>query len=288
MTLDDWQRHETRNTALLWTGFFVVQTTANIAIIRADHARIALDYPLWAVLTAEISSAAILLALIPVLLAFDRRFPLDRHRLLPHLLAHLAFSVVWSALHVAGMVALRKLIWALRDQTYEFTPWLGEFGYEYLKDVRAYFAILAIVYLYRFVVRRLRGEAKFLAEEPSGRTDRTEDSAPRTAPDRFLVKMLGKEFLVRVDDIDWIEAAGNYVTLHVGRKPYMLRETMSSIEARLADRGFARVHRSAIVRLDRIDHIEPFDTGDARAHMTSGATVSVSRSYRQQLKERLA
>ncbi|MBY6204135.1 LytTR family DNA-binding domain-containing protein [Halomonas denitrificans] len=286
MTLDDWQRHETRNTALLWTGFFVVQTTANIAIIRADLARIALDYPLWAVLTAEISSAAVLLALIPVLLAFDRRFPIQPPNLLQHAAAHLLFTVPWSALHVAAMVALRKLVWAARGQTYEFGPLLGEFGYEYLKDVRTYSAILAIVYLYRFVIRRLRGEAKFVPEGHA--PDGDPDNDTTRAPDRFLVKMLGKEFLVRVDDIDWIEAAGNYVTLHVGSKPYMLRETMASIETRLADRGFARVHRSAIVRLDRVDHIEPFDTGDARAHMTSGAQVPVSRSYRQQLKERLA
>ena len=282
MTLDDWQRHERRNAALLWIAFFAVQTAANIAIILADHARIGLDYPTWAIVVAETSSSLLLLALIPLLVAFDHRFPLARPHLLRNLAAHLAFTVPWSALHVAGMVALREIAWALRGQDYVFSPWLAEFGYEYLKDVRAYFAILAIVYLYRFIVRRLRGEAKFV---PEGREP---DDGPPPAPDRFLVKMLGKEFLVRVDDIDWIEAAGNYVSLHVGPKTYMLRETMATIEQRLDDRGFARVHRSAIVRLDRVDHIEPFDTGDARAHLKSGADVPVSRSYRQQLKERLA
>lgn len=281
MTLDDWQQHETRNTAALWIAFFTVQTSANIAIIRADQARIGFDYPMWQVVTAEVSSALLLLALIPVLVAFDRRFRLERPQWIRNLAAHILFTVPWSALHVVGMVALRELVWTLREQQYSFGPWLPEFGYEYLKDVRTYFALLATIYLYRFVIRRLRGEARFVPEE-------RDDDEPAPPPDRFLVKMLGKEFLVRVDDIDWIEAAGNYVSLHVGAKTWMLRETMAAIEKRLADRGFARVHRSAIVRLDRVEHIEPFDTGDARAHLKSGATVPISRSYRQQLKERLA
>jgi len=278
MTLDDWQRDERRNTALLWIVFFAVQTVANIAIIRADQARIQLDYPFWSVAVAEISSALMLLALIPALLVFDRRFPLTRKRPLRKLLAHLAFSVPWSAAHVIGMVLLRKLAWAIQGGTYTFSPWLAEFGYEYLKDVRTYFALLALIYLYRFVLRRLRGEARFIPEQNPG-------SEPA---DRFLVNMLGKEFLVRIDDIDWIEAAGNYVSLHVGSSCYMLRETMTGISQRLAGRGFIRVHRSAIVRLDRVDHIEPFESGDARAHMRSGQSVPVSRGYRQELKARLA
>lgn len=280
MTLDDWQRHERRNTALLWIAFFAVQTTANIAIIRADQARIGFDYPLWQVVAAETSSAAMLLALLPLLLAVDRRFSLTRPHLVRNLAAQMAFTVPWSALHVAGMVAIREIVWRLNGEHYEFGPWLAEFGYEYVKDFRTWFALLAIVYLYRFVLRRLRGEAKFV--------DEANDEQVEPAPDRFLVKMLGREFLVRVDDIDWIEAAGNYVSLHVGKREYVLRETMNAIDQRLAGRGFARVHRSAIVSLDRVDHIEPFDTGDARAHLSGGQTVPVSRRYRQRLRERLA
>src|SRR5690606_27871546 len=115
-----------------------------------------------------------------------------------------------------------------------------------------------------------------------------EDAPPAPVTDRFLVKKLGREFLVRVEDIDWIEAAGNYVTLHVGERLYPLRETMTAIEQKLDGRGFARVHRGAIVNLDRVRDIEPFDTGDARAHLVSGTAVAVSRRYRQTLKARLA
>lgn len=279
MTLDDWLRHRRRNEIALWIAFFAVQTAANVAVIAFDLKRTGMDYPLWAVAVAEASSAAMLLALIPIMLVFDRRFPLERGRLLRHALAHLAFTVPWSLLHVGGMVALREVAFALVGRDYAFGPWWRELPYEYLKDVRVYFALLALIYLYRFVIRRLRGEAKFVPER---------EAPGDRPPDRFLVKMLGKEFLVRVDDIDWIEAAGNYVSLHVGDRCYMLRETMTAIDKRLRPHGFARVHRSAIVNLDRVDYLEPFDTGDARAHLLSGRTVTVSRSYRQELKEKLA
>ncbi len=135
-------------------------------------------------------------------------------------------------------------------------------------------------YLYRFILRRLRGEAGFLSEE-------NERDAPRPVTDRFLVKKLGREFLVKVDDIEWIEAAGNYVNLNVGTHAYPLRETMTNISGRLADAGFLRVHRSAIVNLDQVAQIVPFDTGDGEAHLRNGARVPVSRRYRKALRERL-
>lgn len=280
MTVQGWLRHKRRNEALLWLAFFMLQTAANIAVIGFDLGRTGLDYPMWAVSVWEISSAVMFVALIPPLLWFDSRFPLQLGRLGRNVLAHLLFTVPWSVVHVAGMVLIRKAVYLLLGRSYEFGPPSTELVYEYLKDFRVYFGLVALIYLYRFVIRRLRGEARFVADGA--------DEPETVNPDRFLVKMLGKEFLVRVSDIDWIEAAGNYVTLHVDRKAYMLRETMSRIEERLAGCGFVRVHRSAIVNLDRIQHIEPFDTGDGRAHLLSGQTVPVSRRYRQQLREQLS
>lgn len=251
--------------------------TANIDIARTPGAGVAAWEPwVW-----ESTSALVLLALVPLVIAFDRRFPLQRGRLTGSALAHLMFSVPFSLLHVAGMVALRELAYAWAGLDYRFGDLATNLGYEYLKDVRTYGYFLACLYLYRFVLRRWQGEAEFLTE---GREDRPAE--PVT--DRFLIKKLGREFLVRVEDIDWVEAAGNYVTLHVGERLYPLRETMAGIQARLEGRGFARVHRSAILNLDRVREIEPFDTGDARAHLHGGGSVPVSRRYRQALKERLA
>jgi hypothetical protein len=273
-------RHRRIYEVAFWVALATANLVGNSVTIGIDLARIGHDVPPWAPWVWEASSAATWLALLPLLLWFDRRFPLQAGRFRRSVPAHLLFSVPFSFLHVAGMVVLREIAYAAMGADYDFGAWGPNLAYEYLKDLRTYAAFLAVVYLYRFVLRRWQGEAGFLTE---GR----EDLAAEPVSDRFLVKKLGREFLVRVDDIDWIEASGNYVNLHVGERVYPLRDTMTGIATRLDRLRFARVHRSAIVNLDRVREIEPFDTGDARAHLQGGGAVAVSRRYRQALKERL-
>jgi hypothetical protein len=282
MNLQTYLRHRRPFEIALWALFFIIQFSANVAVVLFDINRVALDFEPWQVMVWEGSSIAMQALLLPVILGFDRRFPLELGHLGRGLPAHALFTVPFSLAHVLGMVGLRHLAYRWAGGQYDFGHWPTELFYEYLKDFRAYAGYIALIYLYRFVLRRLQGEARFLAEEAA-----EERSPPQPVTDRFLVKKLGREFLVKVDDIDWIEAAGNYVNLHVGQRLYPLRETMAGIEQRLQGAGFERVHRSAIVNLDRVAEIVPFDTGDAEARLNSGAKVSVSRRYRAQLRERL-
>jgi len=69
---------------------------------------------------------------------------------------------------------------------------------------------------------------------------------------RFVIRSVGRIVFVNAADVDWIEASGNYVRLHIGKESHLLRETMSSLETRLDPRLFARIHRSAIVNIERI------------------------------------
>ncbi|MEM9301022.1 MAG: LytTR family DNA-binding domain-containing protein [Pseudomonadota bacterium] len=278
--LKHYLRHHRRYELVIWCGILFVNWVANTSVSVIDSARAGGGIPFWKLVTWEGTSTLMIGLLLPVMLAFGARFPLRLGTLRRNLLAHLGFTVAWSVVHVAAMILLRKLVYAVVGESYSFGPVLQGFGYEYLKDFRSYFEILAIIYLYRFVLLRLQGEARFLAE---GR----EEAPPAPVTDRFLVKKLGREFLVKVDDIDWIEAAGNYVNLHVGRRLYPLRETMGNIEQRLSEAGFVRVHRSAILNMDRVSEIEPFDTGDARARLTGGHVVPVSRRYRAALRAEL-
>jgi DNA-binding LytR/AlgR family response regulator len=103
-------------------------------------------------------------------------------------------------------------------------------------------------------------------------------------PERFLVLKLGSEFLVLARDIEWLEAAENYVNLHVSGRVYPLRSTMTAISARLDPQRFVRVHRSYMVNLDFLVQIEPLDTGDARLVMKDGSRVPCSRRYRDALR----
>lgn len=279
MDLKSYLAHQRRNEILLWVAFFVLNTVANGLVSTADLERAETAFRWWEPWVWEASSSLVSGMLLSFIVAFDRRYPLRIANLRRALPAHLLFTLPYALAHVCGMFGLRALIYQGLGGSYEWGQWLDEFGYEYLKDFRSYFSILGLIYLYRFVLLRLQGLAEFV---PEGR-----EEAEAKESDRFLVKKLGREFLVKVEDIDWLEASGNYVNLHVGKRIYPLRETMTAIEARLSSSGFARVHRSAIVNLDRVREIVPFDTGEGEAHLIGDQRVPVSRRYRKELRERL-
>lgn len=91
----------------------------------------------------------------------------------------------------------------------------------------------------------------------------------------------GTARLIRLDEIDWIAAAGDYAEVHAGGRATLLHESMASLEARLPKMEFARIHRSAIVRLDRLAEVRPGSHGDGIVRMTCGAELRFSRRYRE-------
>jgi len=108
---------------------------------------------------------------------------------------------------------------------------------------------------------------------------------PRT--DRLVVKSGGRLFFLRADEIDWVEAAGNYVRLHVGSTSYLLRETMNAIEGRLDPEKFFRIHRCRIVNMERIQELQPWLNGEYAVLLRTGTRLTLSRGYREKLQERL-
>ncbi len=105
--------------------------------------------------------------------------------------------------------------------------------------------------------------------------------------DRFVVKAGGRIFFVRPAEIEWIEAAGNYVKLHVGTEAHLFRETMNAVEARLDAEIFFRIHRSHIVNIERVRELQPRFNGEYVVCMKSGARLTLSRGYREKLQERI-
>jgi two-component system LytT family response regulator len=108
---------------------------------------------------------------------------------------------------------------------------------------------------------------------------------PKT--DRLVVKSGGRLFFLRADEIDWIEAAGNYVRLHVGPASHLLRETMNAIEGRLDGEKFIRIHRSRIVNMERIQEMQPWLNGEYAILLRTGTRLTLSRGCREKLQERL-
>lgn len=105
--------------------------------------------------------------------------------------------------------------------------------------------------------------------------------------DRMVVKSSGRLFFLRADEIDWVEAAGNYVRLHVGAESHLMRETMNAIEARLNPELFFRIHRSRIVNIERIKELQPWFNGEYVVILRNGTKLTLSRGYREKLQDRL-
>jgi hypothetical protein len=264
-----------------WIVGTVITAAANSATVLMDIRRAGLHFQGWEPVAWEWSSNLVFLALVPLVVWFTRRVPLHLDTWRRALPLHLLASVVWSALHVAGMVALRKAIYAMQGAQYDFGDWPREFFYEYLKDVRSYAGGVATIEVYRWFLRRLQGEASLLAL-----ADDAPAQSPGERPERFLVRKLGKEFLIAANEIESAQAAGNYVNLHLRGRDYPLRSTMSTVEQMLDPSRFVRVHRSWIVNLDAIAEIEPLDTGDARVRLRDGRVLPCSRTYRDVLRPR--
>src|SRR4051812_26663458 len=109
----------------------------------------------------------------------------------------------------------------------------------------------------------------------------------RTRADRFVVKSGGRIFFVRTAEIDWIEAAGNYVKLHVGNDSHLIRETMNAVEGKLSPEMFVRIHRCHIVNIEQVRELQPWFNGEYVVFLKNGTRLTLSRGYRERLQERI-
>jgi two-component system LytT family response regulator len=110
---------------------------------------------------------------------------------------------------------------------------------------------------------------------------------PAAPEGRIQVKSGGEIIFLRPDEIDWIEAEGDYMKFHTGGKSLLMRETMARLEARLDGRRFVRIHRSVIVNIDRIRKLSPSFAGDHTVVLRDGTSLRLSRSYHDRLTELL-
>lgn len=105
--------------------------------------------------------------------------------------------------------------------------------------------------------------------------------------DRLPVRAGTRIVLLETSQIEWVQAADNYVLLHSGGREYLLRETMTRLEQDLDPRDFVRIHRSALVRLDRIGELQASVHGDFRVTLKSGTQLTLSRHFREGVEKRL-
>jgi len=100
---------------------------------------------------------------------------------------------------------------------------------------------------------------------------------------RFIVRDGGRLFFIRTEDIDWIEAADNYVRLHCQSAAHLVRGTLGALEARLDPDSFLRIHRSAMVNLDRVKEMQPWSSGEYIVLLQDGTRLKLSRTFKDRL-----
>ena len=105
--------------------------------------------------------------------------------------------------------------------------------------------------------------------------------------DRLVIKTNDRVFVLKTDEIDWIEAEGNYVRVHFGKQSSLVRETLTHLATQLDPRKFPRIHRSRLVNIDRIQELQPWSHRDWRIILRNGAELRLSRNYRDQLSQLL-
>jgi DNA-binding LytR/AlgR family response regulator len=177
-------------------------------------------------------------------------------------LLHALATVPVSLVHVAAMVAIRKLAYAASGGSYDFGDWPSELLYEYRKDVATYLMVLAFVAF-----------AQWLLARPEPQPE---------AAEVLLVPDGSVTHRVPVDAIDWAASAGNYVEIAWGRRRLLHRSTLAALAERLGP-GFVRIHRGRIVRRAAVERIETDRSGDFTVTLADGTELRGSRRYRASL-----
>jgi LytTr DNA-binding domain-containing protein len=214
----------------------------------------------------------------PLVAFLGRRFQVDRANFSRHFVIHLGASLDFALLHLLAVVGVQNLLHVVAGQPYDFLKGLiDDFALLFHWEVLIYWAILSIQHALHY---------HGVAEEARSGAAAGARAEPVTSPvERLLVADTGRSFFVRTADVEWIEAAKNYVRLHDNGRTHVVRTTLNALEARLDRTRFRRVSRSALVNLDRVREIQPWFHGDAIVILQSGAQVTLSRRYRSNLLE---
>ncbi len=243
--------------------------TVNVMTLLTEAQRTKTPLDVGIPLVLEFSSISILVALIPAMSVFVRMVPPERLQWAIVLPFYLGMSIAFSALHVLGMVTLRKIMfWAFWGHSYIFfdAPFT-DLLYEYRKDLLP-FSVIALVF---YLVRRVEGKRY---EVINGKSE---------PPGRLMLKSGSRTMWLDAAAFDWASAAGNYVELHGNGTSHLARMTLLPLEDLLARSGVAvvRVHRSRIVNRAKVREVLPTRDGDFVVRLLNGTEVRGSRRYRE-------
>ena len=216
----------------------------------------------------QVTSAVAVLVMVPFLVQWLKLFPPRLNEWPRMVIGHTIGSIFFAFGHFVLMVALRIPWYALNGRTYVWRePFANNLIVEYQKDIKIYIGFVVVISAYQY----FRGS----------KTGQTQSHG-----DRMIVQTGTGESVLRLEEIDYLEAARNYVAVHAGGREYVVRDTMVNVFRKLSGGSFARTHRSFIVNIDKIKEIQTFGNGQ-RIILTSGQDVPLSRSYRDEFTRRI-
>lgn len=268
-------------------GLWATATVLSALQIYLREAARGLSAPWGEVLVANALAWLPWLAIAPVGLWLERRFPVPGLRTGRHLAIHIA---------VAIMVSLTFLLYlAFFHATYlegRGTPLSSAALYsEYAEKLGQHFLVAMMLYsaivLGGFGYRTWSGfrDERSRTAGLAARAEALKAASTAVNHEPLIARSVGEMERVDPCDVDWIESWGNYARLHVGDRKVLIRRTLTSLADELAVAGFLRVHRSAIVNVGRVAKIRSGAHGDATVELNSGQCIKVSRTYRQTLED---
>jgi hypothetical protein len=265
----------------VWAVLLTVSVFAHTHVELANEARSGETVAYSRVFAIEVCSHLVVAALLPVLYWMHRRWPIRGGT--RNVAIHVAGLVPFSIIHTLGIAALRPLWFSgILGEAYSFPLTIDRLTFEFAKDVVNYAMLSGATELLRHLLSRPQPAAP-AAPSPSP-AQAPSNALPVALPERFAVRKRGKEIMVEVADIDWIEAAGNYAVLHVGGETLEIRSSLTKLEGELDPKRFVRVHKSYVVNVARIAEVTPWISGDWRIRLQDGAEVNLSRRYRQRFE----
>ena len=182
----------------------------------------------------QVTSAAAVLVMVLFLVQWLKLFPLRLDGWPRAVIGHTIGSIIFAFGHFVLMVALRIPWYALDERTYVWRePFVSNLIVEYQKDIKIYIGFVIVISAYQYY-----------------RRSRVTVAQPRT--DRMIVQTGAGDSVLRFEQIDYIEAARNYVSIHAEGREYVIRDTMSNFTRKLSDGPFSRTHRIIIVNIDKI------------------------------------
>jgi len=284
------QQHKFAYETFALVAYFAINATINATTVLMEELRkTQASFHSWEPFAWEYSSALASLIIIPLIAWLTRRYPWNWRAGIQSLVLYSCAAIAYSLLHVSLMVTVRELAYLLSASDYQFANSFPELTFEILyearKDIWSFCFFIAMIAIYRYLISQWLGDVSSVSDNTD---EGSNEELSEALASILLVKKLGKEFLIKSQQIEWAEACGNYANLHIGEDVYPMRITMSDFVEKGTHLGFARVHKSYAINVNRVHYIEALPSGDAEVVMLSGNKVKLSRRYKKDFDEFIA